>query len=129
MSNLIDLVEEGQLKKNKTELKPGDLVKVFYKIIEGDSERLQAFEGHVLRIKGRGVGETITVRKISFGVGVERIFLSNSPRIERIEILKHARVRRSRLYYLRNLSGKSARLKEIGANVKSSSGTAQTSAS
>jgi len=112
MANLIDLVESKYYRANIPDFRPGDLVRVYFKIIEGDSERVQAFEGTVLRKKGAGLGKTITVRKISFGIGVERIFLLNSPRIEKIELLKKGKVRRSRLYYLRGLSGKSARIEE-----------------
>ena len=122
MANLVDLVESKYFKSNIPEFRPGDLVKVYFKIIEGDSERVQAFEGTVLRKKGAGLGKTITVRKISFGIGVERIFLLNSPRIEKIEVLKKGKVRRSRLYYLRGLSGKSARIEEAVDKVAAPTG-------
>src|SRR3989339_403403 len=112
MENLISVVENQYAKKANSEIRPGDLVKVHYKIIEGDSERTQVFEGTILRIRGAGNGKTITVRKISFGIGVERVFMLNSPRLEKIELVKHRKVRRSRLYYLRGLSGKSARMEE-----------------
>jgi len=112
MENLMSVVESQYQKKEIPVFRPGDSVKVHYKIVEGDSERTQIFEGTVLRKRGAGISKTITVRKISFGIGIERIFLLNSPRIENIEIVKQGKVRRSRLYYLRGLSGKSARIEE-----------------
>jgi large subunit ribosomal protein L19 len=98
--------------KKVPDFKPGDTVKVHLRVVEGDSERIQVFEGTVLRRRGSGVSETFLVRKISFGVGVERMFPVNSPRIDKIEVVRGGRVRRSRLYYLRNLSGKASRLDE-----------------
>ena len=92
--------------------KPGDTVKIHLKVVEGESERIQVFEGTVLRRRGVGASETFLVRKISFGVGVERTFPVQSPRIDHIEIVRSGRVRRSRLYYLRGLSGKAARVSE-----------------
>lgn len=91
---------------------PGDTVRVHVKVVEGDSERIQAFEGVVLRRRGRGVSESFIVRKISFGVGVERSFPVNSPRIAKIELVRSGKARRARLYYLRDLAGKAARLDE-----------------
>lgn len=95
-----------------TDFKPGDTVRVYLKVVEGDSERIQVFEGAVLRRRGTGVSETFLVRKISFGVGVERMFPLNSPRIDKIELVRAGRARRARLYYLRNLSGRASRLDE-----------------
>jgi len=92
--------------------KPGDTVRVHLRVVEGESERIQIFEGTVLRRRGTGTSETFLVRKISFGVGVERMFPLISPRIDKIEVVRTGRARRSRLYYLRNLSGKAARLDE-----------------
>jgi len=112
MENLIDFVESQYQKKEFPKFRPGDQIRISYKIVEGESERTQIFEGTVLRKRGSGACKTITVRKISFGIGVERIFLLNSPRIESIELVKQGKVRRSRLYYLRGLSGKSARIEE-----------------
>jgi large subunit ribosomal protein L19 len=89
----------------------GDTVKVHFKIVEGEKERIQVFEGVVIRKRKGGVGATFTVRKVSYGIGVERIFPSHSPRIEKIEIVNRGRVRRARLYYLRQLRGKAARIK------------------
>lgn len=88
----------------------GDGVRVVVKVVEGESERLQPFEGIVIRRRGQGMSETFTVRKVSFGIGIERTFPLHSPRLERIEVLKHGRVRQARLYYMRQLSGKAARL-------------------
>lgn len=101
--------------KNKKDLpnfKPGDTVRVSLKVVEGSSERIQVFEGVVIRRRGAGVSETFTVRKISFGVGVERILPLLSPRIAKIEVVKTGKARRAKLYYLRKLKGKAARLKE-----------------
>ncbi|MEW6556141.1 MAG: 50S ribosomal protein L19 [Elusimicrobiota bacterium] len=112
MENLVSFVENQYVKKNYPDFKPGDTVKVHYKIVEGESERTQIFEGTVLRKRGTGNSKTITVRKVSFGSGVERIFLLNSPCIEKIEIVKSGKVSRSRLYYLRKLFGKAARIEE-----------------
>lgn len=91
---------------------PGDTVRVHVKVVEGDSERIQAFEGVVLRRRGKGVSESFIVRKVSFGVGVERSFPTNSPRIAKIELVRSGKSRRARLYYLRDLAGKAARLTE-----------------
>ena len=100
-------------KKTKApEFRPGDTVKVHMKVKEGDSERVQIFEGVVIVRRGRGAGENFTVRKVSFGVGVERTFPITSPHIEKIELVRTGKVRRARLYYLRDLTGKSARLDE-----------------
>src|SRR6266571_786659 len=108
----IRLVEAGQLKKDRDGFAPGDTVRVHVKVIEGEKERLQAFEGVVIRKRGEGARASFTVRRISYGVGVERTFPLHSPRIDRIQVIKRATVRRSKLYYLRELAGKAARLKE-----------------
>lgn len=95
------------------DLAPGDTVKVHTLIVEGDKERVQVFQGQVIRVRGGGVNKNFTVRRIaSHGIGVERTFLFASPRVEKIEVLRHAKVRRARLYYLRGRTGKAARLKE-----------------
>lgn len=108
----LDLFNQKHLKKNLPDLRPGDKVKVFQRVKEGDKERLQAFEGVVIAIKhGRGISATFTVRKISGGIGVERIFPLHSPMIEKIEVLGHSKVRRAKLYYLRGRKGKRARMK------------------
>jgi len=108
----IRLVEAGQLKKDRQGFNPGDQVRVHVKVVEGEKERTQIFDGTVIRRRGEGVRASFTVRRISYGVGVERTFPLHSPRIERVEIVRHAKVRRSKLYYLRGLAGKAARLKE-----------------
>lgn len=110
---LIELVEKDQLKTDIPEFKAGDTVAVHYKVTEGNKERIQVFEGVVIRVSGGGISKNFTVRKVSSGVGVERIMPINSPLIEKIEVKRIGKVRRSRLYYLRELSGKAARIKEI----------------
>jgi large subunit ribosomal protein L19 len=110
---LLTVVENAQLRKDVPELKSGDTVRLHVKVVEGNRERLQPFEGVVMRLRGSSVNRNFTVRRITNGVGVERTFLVNSPRIDKIEVLRHARVRRKQLYYLRGLTGKAARLKEI----------------
>jgi len=110
--------------KNFPGFKPGDVVRVHLKIVEGESERIQAFEGTVIRRRGAGVSENFTVRKISFGVGVERIFPLHSPRIEKIEVVRPGRVRRARLFYLRKLAGKAARLEQEEPQAKAPSAPA-----
>ena len=99
--------------------KSGDTVRVHVKVVEGESERVQVFEGVVIRRRGNGIGETFTVRKISFGIGVERVFPIESPRIAKIQVTRSGKSRRSRLYYLRKLSGKAARLSEDKGALKS----------
>ena len=112
MSLLIQAVEEGQLRKGLPEFRPGDTVKVQVKVVEGDKERLQAFEGICIRRRGGGLSATFTVRKVTYGVGVERTFPLHSPNVDRIEVLRQGLVRRAKLYYLRKLRGKAARIKE-----------------
>ncbi|MFH1652685.1 MAG: 50S ribosomal protein L19 [Pseudomonadota bacterium] len=110
--NLIDRIESECLKKDIPVFRTGDKVKVFCKVREGDKERIQAFEGVVLKQHRGGARASFTVRKISYGIGVERVFPLHSPRIDKIEVVSHGKVRRSRLYYLRERSGKSARIQE-----------------
>ena len=110
--NVIDLLEKEQLKSDVPDFRPGDTVKVYSKVVEGGKERVQMFEGVVTVRKGGGAGESITVRRVSHGVGVEKSFLVHSPRVERIEVSKRGIVRRSRLYYLSEKIGKAARIKE-----------------
>ena len=110
---LIELVEKDYLKSNVPHFKAGDTIAVHYKVKEGNKERIQVFEGVVIRVSGGSVVKNFTVRKVSSGIGVERIIPLNSPLIEKIEVKRIGKVRRSRLYYLRNLSGKAARIKEI----------------
>ncbi len=110
---LLLAVESEQLRQGIPEIKSGDTVRLQVKVVEGNRERLQPFEGVVMRLRGGSINRNFTVRRITHGVGVERTFLINSPRIEKIEVLRHARVRRKQLYYLRGLTGKAARLKEL----------------
>ena len=110
MDKLRELVAD-QIRTDSPKFKAGDHVRVHVRVIEGDKERIQPFEGDVLSISGSGTNRTFTVRKISSGVGVERIFPLNSPKIAKIEVLKEGKVRRAKLYYLRKLSGKAARIK------------------
>lgn len=104
--NLVELIEKENQTKEITPFKVGDTVKVYFKIVEGNKERIQVFEGLVIARKNGGVRETFTVRKISFGVGVERTFPVYSPRIDKIEVVREGKVRRAKLYYIRDLSGK-----------------------
>ncbi len=110
---MIDLnkIVEDQVRTDIPKFNPGDHIRVQVRVIEGDKERLQSFEGDVISVRGSGLTKTFTVRKISSGVGVERIFPFNSPKIAKVEVLKEGNVRRAKLYYLRNLSGKAARIK------------------
>jgi large subunit ribosomal protein L19 len=110
-SNIIERIDREQMRHDIPDFRPGDTVKVHIRIIEGNKERVQIFEGVVLRKRKGNMGATFTVRKISHGVGVEKTFALHSPRLEKIEIVTHGRVRRSRLYYLRGLRGKAARIK------------------
>ena len=111
--DLIRSIEQAQLKKDIPSFKPGDTVKVYVKVVEGNRERLQAFEGVVIKRKGGGIAETFTVRRVSFGIGTERVFPLHSPRIDRIKVVRRGRVRRAKLYYLRERTGKAARIKEL----------------
>lgn len=110
--NLIDYVEKEYLKENIAPFAPGDTVRVHFKVVEGSRERIQIFEGVVIQRKGSGLKENFTVRRISYGVGVERSFPLHSPKIEKVEVVRKGLVRRSKLYYLRKLRGKAARIKE-----------------
>ena len=110
--NLIDQVEQGQMNTDLPESTPGDSVRVHLKVVEGERERIQVFEGVVIARANGGAKETFTVRKISGGVGVERIFPLHSPMISKIEVVRRGRVRRAKLYYLRKRSGKAARITE-----------------
>ncbi len=108
----IKILENEQMRLDIPEFRPGDTVNVHVKIVEGDKERIQVFKGIVIRKRKGRTGATFTVRKVSYGIGVERIFPLHSPMIERIEVVTRGKVRRSRLYYLRNLRGKAAQVKE-----------------
>ncbi|WP_274655259.1 50S ribosomal protein L19 [Paenibacillus humicola] len=111
--NLVQVIAQEQLRKDLPSFRPGDTLKVHVKVIEGSRERVQLFEGVVIKRRGGGISETFTVRKISYGVGVERTFPLHSPKLEKIEVARRGKVRRAKLYYLRNLRGKAARIKEI----------------
>ena len=115
MNRLIDVIEKEQLKADAKPFSVGDSVKVHTRVVEGDKERIQIFEGIVIARKNGDLRSTFTVRKISFGQGVERIFPLHSPVIEQIEVVRRGRVRRAKLYYLRNLKGKAAKIKETKA--------------
>ena len=110
--NTLDQIENAQLRDDIPEFSPGDTVRVHVRVIEGGRERTQAYEGVVIARKGGGIRETFTVRKISFGVGVERIFPVHAPIIQKIEVLRRGDVRRAKLYYLRDRVGKATRIKE-----------------
>ncbi len=112
MNDIIKAVEKDQLKTDVPVMKIGDTLKVHVKVIEGARERIQVFEGYLIARKGGGLTETITVRRVSYGIGVERVFPVHSPRIAKIEVVRSGRVRRAKLYYLRDRVGKSARIKE-----------------
>ena len=108
----IDELESAQLKKDTPEFGPGDLVRVTVRVIEGARERTQAFQGVVIARRNSGLKDTFTVRRVTHGVGVERTFLLHSPRVEGVRVLRHGRVRRAKLYYLRGRVGRAARIKE-----------------
>ena len=110
--NIIETLEKEQLRSDIPAFGPGDTLRVHAKIVEGNRERIQVFEGVVIGRQGTGVRETFTVRRISYGIVVERMFPVHSPRIAKIEVVRHGIVRRAKLYYLRNLTGKAARIKE-----------------
>jgi ribosomal protein L19 len=110
--NIIETLEREQLRNDIPEFRSGDTVRVHVKVIEGKTERIQVFEGVVIARRNHGLRETFTVRRISYGVGVERTFLLHSPRLAKIEVKSHGIVRRAKLFYLRNLQGKAARIRE-----------------
>ena len=112
MSDIIRELEKEQLRTDLPKLEIGDTVRVFVKVIEGTRERLQNFEGTVIKMQGGGIRKTFTVRRLSYGIGVERTFPYNSPRIGRIEVVRHGKVRRAKLYYLRDRVGKAAKVAE-----------------
>ncbi len=108
----LKLIAQDSLKSEVPAIEIGDTVKVHVKIREGDKERIQLFEGTIIAIKGSGVSKTFTVRRLSYGVGVERVFPVHSPNVAKVEVVRHGRVRRSKLYYLRDRVGKAAKVKE-----------------
>ena len=110
--NILSSIGANQLRDDIPKFNPGDLIKVHVRVIEGEKERLQVFQGTVIQIRGAGISESFTVRKVSAGVGVERVFPLHSPQISKVEIVRLGKIRRAKLYYLRNLSGKAARIEE-----------------
>jgi len=112
MDPLLQELTKEQLRTDIPDFRPGDTVRVHAKVVEGSRERIQVFEGVVIKRRGAGISETYTVRKISSGVGVERTFPLHTPRVDKIEVIRHGLVRRAKLYYLRNLHGKAARIPE-----------------
>jgi large subunit ribosomal protein L19 len=112
MNAILQSIAERQLKADVPTLAPGDTVKVHAKVVEGSRERIQIFEGTVMRLRGGGSATNFTVRRIAHGIGVERTYLLHSPRIDKIEVMRHGRVRRAQLYYLRGRTGKSAKIRE-----------------
>ena len=112
MSNVIDQLAAGSLRDDVPAFRAGDTIKVHVKVVEGSRSRIQVFQGVVIKVQGSGVGRTFTVRKVSFGVGVERTFPLHSPIFETVEVVTRGDVRRAKLYYLRNLRGKAAKIKE-----------------
>ncbi len=119
--DVIKAIEAEQLKESAENFHIGDTVKVYFKIVEGQTERVQIFEGLVIAVKNAGIRKTVTIRKMSYGVGVERVFPIHSPRVERIEVVRRGRVRRAKLYYIRDRVGKSAKVREL---IKKKSNTA-----
>ena len=113
MSEIIRSIEQKQLRTDLPKISIGDTVRVWVKVVEGSRERLQAFEGVVIAMRNGGIRETFTVRRVSYGIGVERTFPMHSPRVDHVELIRSGKVRRAKLYYLRNLQGKAAKLKEI----------------
>jgi len=111
--DLIKMIESEQMKKDIPDFNVGDTVRVYVKVVEGSRERLQAFEGFVLKRQGGGLTETFTVRRVAYGVGVERTFPLHSPRIDRIEVVRKGKVRRAKLNYMRERTGKAAKIKEV----------------
>ncbi|EUJ42226.1 50S ribosomal protein L19 [Brochothrix campestris] len=111
--HILEEITQGQLRTDVPDFRPGDTVIVHAKVVEGTRERIQLFEGVVIKRRGAGISESFTVRKISYGVGVERTFPVHTPRIAKLEVKRHGKVRRAKLYYLRELRGKAARIKEV----------------
>ncbi|WPX09699.1 50S ribosomal protein L19 [Anaerocellum danielii] len=129
--DIIREIESEMLRKDIPDFKPGDTVRVYFKVIEGGRERVQAFEGLVIKRRGKGLSETFTVRRISYGIGVERVFPLHSPRLEKIEVIRRGKVRRAKLYYIREKIGKSAKIKELiqqPANKENDNNTEETNA-
>ena len=113
MSEIIKSIEKAQLRTDRPDFNVGDTLRVFVKVVEGNRERLQAFEGTVIARRNGSCRETFTVRRVSYGIGVERTFTLHSPRVDHIEIIRRGKVRRAKLYYLRGLQGKAAKIKDV----------------
>ena len=113
MSDIIKSIEKAQLRTDRPDFNVGDTLRVFVKVVEGNRERLQAFEGTVIARRNGSCRETFTVRRVSYGIGVERTFPLHSPRVDHIEIIRRGKVRRAKLYYLRGLQGKAAKIKDV----------------
>ena len=113
MSEIIKSIEKAQLRTDRPDFNVGDTLRVFVKVVEGNRERLQAFEGTVIARRNGACRETFTVRRVSYGIGVERTFPLHSPRVDHIEIIRRGKVRRAKLYYLRGLQGKAAKIKDV----------------
>lgn len=114
MSEIIKSIENAQLRTDRPDFSVGDTLRVYVKVVEGNRERLQAFEGTVIARRNGSCRETFTVRRVSYGIGVERTFPLHSPRVDHIEVIRKGKVRRAKLYYLRGLQGKAAKIKEAG---------------
>lgn len=112
MGMILESIRQQQLKEDVPEIRPGDTVRVHARVVEGNRERVQIFEGTVIKVARGGPSKSVTVRRLAHGIGVERTFLVNSPRIDKIDVIRHGAVRRARLYYLRDRVGKSARIRE-----------------
>ncbi|HZS94643.1 MAG TPA: 50S ribosomal protein L19 [Chloroflexota bacterium] len=112
MGMILESIRQQQIKENVPEIRPGDTVRVHVRVVEGNRERVQVFEGVVIKVSKGGASRNVTVRRVTQGIGVERTFLVHSPRIDKIEVVRHGRVRRARLFYLRGRTGKAARIKE-----------------
>jgi len=124
----IEALHTQTTQKRLVDFRVGDTVRVHYKVVEGDKERIQVFQGQVIRQRAQGIGSTFTVRKVSYNVGVERIFPLHSPRIDKVEVVSRGVVRRSKLYFLRGLQGKAARLKDVRDRVGNNESAAKASA-
>jgi large subunit ribosomal protein L19 len=115
--NILDELQKEQIRMDIPDFRPGDTVKVHVRIVEGNRERIQVFEGVVIGISNKGTGSSYTVRKVSYGIGVERVFPHDSPLVDKVEVVSRGRVRRSKIYYIRKLRGKAARIKEKISNL------------
>jgi large subunit ribosomal protein L19 len=115
--NILDQLQKEQIRMDIPDFRPGDTIKVHVRIVEGNRERIQVFEGVVIGISNKGTGSSFTVRKVSYGIGVERVFPHDSPLLDKVEIVSRGRVRRAKIYYIRKLRGKAARIKEKMARI------------